>query len=141
MNLLHINNRKSDSYYDLTHNRITVRGFSDSDMEETKMLIYPGILHNIYSISKTGKIYSIINDSYISWSFQGKDPIVNLIYQNPLSRTLSLERFYIKDLVAYNYIANANDYLERGYRAVNIDGDPMNCNYSNIIYLSPNMKY
>lgn len=140
--LSHINkNNSDDSYYDLTHNRVTVRGFSCSDMEGFQILKYPGVLQNIYCISLTGKIYSIINGNYISWFWCCQYPAVNLACMDPVSRTSSLETFYIKDLMAYNYIANANDYLERGCRAVNIDGDPKNCYYQNIVYLEPNKKY
>lgn len=137
-NILNIDKNIHDgSYYDLTHNRVTVRGFSYSDMEDAKLLIYPGVLQNIYSISKDGKIYSIINETYISWSMCGQGPYVNLLYMDQGSRTTSLESFLIRDLMAYNYIANASSYLERGCRAANIDGNPLNCNYSNIVYLEP----
>lgn len=137
----HINKENSDSYYDLTHNRITVRGFSGSDMEEIQILSYPGVLQNIYGISLNGKIYSILNNHYIAWNWRGQYPVVNLAYTDPGSRTTTLEPFYIKDLMAYNYIANAYSYLERGCRAINIDGDPRNCNYRNIVYLEPDKRY
>ena len=53
-----------NGYYDLMQNMITVRGFSSHDsMEEAKILSYPGLLPNLYCITKTGQVYSVINDS------------------------------------------------------------------------------
>lgn len=132
----------SISYYDIIHNRIAVRGFSCSgydDAELTKILVYPGVVQNIYCITKVGKIYSIVNNSYINWSFRGNLPYVNLSCMS--ERGCTREPFYIRDLVAYNFIANAESYLERGCRAVNVDGDPMNCTYYNIRYIDPSKGY
>ena len=120
-------------YYDLMQNRITVRGFSNSDsMEEAKSLSYPGILPNLYCITRNGQVYSTINDAYISWAFKNNFPYVNLSCVK--NNKWRLEPFYIKDLVACNYITKANSYLERGYHAINIDGNPKNCKYNNILY-------
>ena len=100
-----------DGYYDLMQNMITVRGFSSHDsMEEAKILSYPGLLPNLYCITKTGQVYSVINDSYISWAFKNNIPYVNLSCIK--DGKWRLEPFYIKDLVACSYIANANSYLE-----------------------------
>ena len=87
----------------------------------------------MYKISEFGKIYSIANDSYISWSIRDSLPYVNL----PCLKNdkYTLESFYIKDLVACSFLEDSESYLERGYRAINIDGNTMNCNYHNIVYI------
>lgn len=121
-------------YYDLMHNRVWIRGFLHSDnAEDAKIINYPGILQNIYCITKDGRVYSIINENYIEWGIRSGLPYVNLSCVR--ERGVSLEPFYIRDLMACSYIANASSYLERSYHAANIDGDPMNCAYSNIVYI------
>ena len=123
-----------DDYYDLTQNRITIRGYRKTDStEDAKTLSYPSILPNLYCITKTGQVYSTINDIYIAWAFKNNIPFVNL--SCVIDGKWRLEPFYIKDLMACSYIANANSYLERGYHASNIDGDPSNCRYNNIVYI------
>lgn len=123
-----------DDYYDLTQNRITIRGYRKIDsIEDAKTLSYPSILPNLYCITKTGQVYSTINDIYIAWAFKNNIPFVNL--SCVIDGRWRLEPFYIKDLMACSYIANANSYLERGYHASNIDGDPRNCRYNNIVYI------
>lgn len=123
-----------DDYYDLTQNRITIRGYRKTDStEDAKTLSYPSILPNLYCITKTGQVYSTINDIYIAWAFKNNIPFVNL--SCVIDGKWRLEPFYIKDLMACSYIANANSYLERGYHASNIDGDPRNCRYNNILYI------
>lgn len=123
-----------DDYYDLTQNRITIRGYQKTDsIEDAKTLSYPSILPNLYCITKTGQVYSTINDIYIAWAFKNNIPFVNL--SCVIDGKWRLEPFYIKDLMACSYIANANSYLERGYHASNIDGDPRNCRYNNIVYI------
>lgn len=123
-----------DDYYDLTKNRITIRGYRKIDsIEDAKTLSYPSILPNLYCITKTGQVYSTINDIYIAWAFKNNIPFVNL--SCVIDGKWRLEPFYIKDLMACSYIANANSYLERGYHASNIDGDPRNCRYNNIVYI------
>ena len=47
---------------------------------------------------------------------------------------LSVNGGTISGGVAYFNIANANDYIERGYDAIYIDGNPKNNNYQNIMY-------
>ena len=123
-----------DDYYDLTQNRITIRGYRKiHSIEDAKTLSYPSILPNLYCITKTGQVYSTINDIYIAWAFKNNIPFVNL--SCVIDGRWRLEPFYIKDLMACSYIANANSYLERGYHASNIDGDPRNCRYNNIVYI------
>ena len=123
-----------DDYYDLTQNRITIRGYRKTDsIEDAKTLSYPNILPNLYCITKTGQVYSTINDIYIAWAFKNNIPFVNL--SCVIDGRWRLEPFYITDLRACSYIANANSYLERGYHASNIDGDPRNCRYNNIVYI------
>ena len=123
-----------DDYYDLTQNRITIRGYRKIDsIEDAKTLSYPSILPNLYCITKTGQVYSTINDIYIAWAFKNNIPFVNL--SCVIDGRWRLEPFYIKDLMACSYIANANSYLERGYHASNIDGDPKNCRYTNMVYI------
>jgi len=139
-NLSSIYNKPNDDYYDLTTNRVFVRGIKHSDdVMCFKMIKNLGVPRDIYAISEIGTVYSIINDCSISWSFRNNLPYVNLSVIT--DRGWTMEPFYIKNLVAYNYIANADNYLERGCHASYIDGDPMNCNYRNIIYLEGSKDY
>lgn len=129
-----INLHVPENYYDLQRDRIFVRGFKYSDsVVGAKFITYPGVLQNIYCISEKGKIYSAMDDTYMEWGIRCNLPFVNLISSR--KEGITLEPYFIKDLMAYSYIAGADSYLERGFRAVNIDGDPMNCDYSNIIFL------
>ena len=44
-----------DDYYDLTQNRITIRGYRKIDsIEDAKTLSYPSILSILYFITKIG---------------------------------------------------------------------------------------
>ena len=126
-----------DDYYDLVHNRVQIK-YSD-DAEDAKMITYPSVLQNIYCITKDGRVYSMINENYLSWGFRNGLPYVNL--SSVRERGVALEPFYIRDLMACSYIANASSYLERGYHAVNVDGDPLNCVYTNIVYINKYHKY
>lgn len=129
-----------DEYYDLLHDRVRVRGFTHSDnAEDAKIINYPGVLQNIYCITTDGRVYSIVNETYLSWGIRNGLPYVNL--SSVRGRLVSLESFYIRDLMAYSYIVNATDYVERGYHAVNVDGDPMNCNFRNIRYINRSNGY
>lgn len=115
-------------------NNISARNFGNVDVvDDLKPIIYPGVIQNMYCISKFGKVYSIVNDSYISWSVRGNLPYVNLTCLR--DGRYILEPFYIKDLVACSFLNNSLSYLERGYRVANIDGNPMNCNCQNLVYL------
>ena len=126
-----------DNYYDIINNRIFVRSDSGNNTECVKILQYPNVLKSLYTISENGKIYSIMNDDYISWGYRNYLPYVNLCcyHESTMGQVISSEPFFIKDLLAYNYIANADDYLERGYRASYKDGNPRNNNYTNIMYI------
>lgn len=126
-----------DDYYDLVHNRVQIK-YSD-DAEDAKMITYPSVLQNIYCITKDGRVYSMINENYLSWGFRNGLPYVNL--SSVRERGVALEPFYIRDLMACSYIANASSYLERGYHAVNVDGDPLNCVYTNIVYINKSHRY
>ena len=126
---------RDSNYYDILHNRVQLRSFVHSDnAEEAKIIDYPGVLKNVYCITEDGRVYSIVSENYIEWVIRNGLPCVNL--SSVRERGVSLEPFYIRDLMAYSYIANASSYLERGYHAVNIDGDPMNCVYTNIVYIN-----
>ena len=125
----------NSDYYDLVHNRVQIK-YSD-DAEDAKMITYPSVLQNIYCITKDGRVYSMINENYLSWGFRNGLPYVNL--SSVRERGVALEPFYIRDLMACSYIANASSYLERGYHAVNIDGNPMNCVYTNILYIGKSL--
>ena len=127
----------NSDYYDLMHNRVQIK-YSD-DAEDAKMITYPSVLQNIYCITKDGRVYSMINENYLSWGFRNGLPYVNL--SSVRERGVALEPFYIRDLMACSYIANASSYLERGYHAVNVDGDPVNCVYTNIVYINKYHKY
>ncbi len=127
----------NSDYYDLVHNRVQIK-YSD-DAEDAKMITYPSVLQNIYCITKDGRVYSMINENYLSWGFRNGLPYVNL--SSVRERGVALEPFYIRDLMACSYIANASSYLERGYHAVNVDGDPLNCVYTNIVYINKYHKY
>ena len=126
-----------DEYYDLVHNRVQIK-YSDN-AEDAKMITYPSVLQNIYCITKDGRVYSMINENYLSWGFRNGLPYVNL--SSVRERGVALEPFYIRDLMACSYIANASSYLERGYHAVNVDGDPLNCVYTNIVYINKSHRY
>lgn len=129
-----------DGYYDLEHNRVQIRSLKcPDDTEDAKMITYPSVLQNIYCITKDGRVYSMINENYLSWGFRNGLPYVNL--SSVRERGVALEPFYIRDLMACSYIANASSYLERGYHAVNVDGDPLNCVYTNIVYINKYHKY
>ena len=133
-----------ENYYDLITNMTFVRGHKSQKVEDVKSIIHPEVFPSIYSISKDGQVYCIIDDQYLKWDFIGKYPSVSLICKNiniDGESNFSKKRFLIKDLMACSYIANANDYLERGYKIVNLDGNPKNCNYRNIIFIDPNKKY
>ena len=127
----------NSDYYDLVHNRVQIK-YSD-DAEDAKMITYPSVLQNIYCITKDGRVYSMINENYLSWGFRNGLPYINL--SSVRERGVALEPFYIRDLMACSYIANASSYLERGYHAVNVDGDPLNCVYTNIVYINKYHKY
>lgn len=127
----------NSDYYDLVHNRVQIK-YSD-DAEDAKMITYPSVLQNIYCITEDGRVYSMINENYLSWGFRNGLPYVNL--SSVRERGVALEPFYIRDLMACSYIANASSYLERGYHAVNVDGDPLNCVYTNIVYINKYHKY
>lgn len=127
----------NSDYYDLVHNRVQIK-YSDN-AEDAKMITYPSVLQNIYCITKDGRVYSMINENYLSWGFRNGLPYVNL--SSVRERGVALEPFYIRDLMACSYIANANSYLERGYHAVNVDGDPLNCVYTNIVYINKSHRY
>lgn len=134
---------KDESYYDLNNNMTFVRGYTSHEVDIVKRINYhPEIFPSIYSVSKTGQIYCIMDDQYLKWDFINKYPSVNLLCKKEEDDiTFPKKRFYIKDLVACSYIANAYDYLERGYKVVNIDGNPKNCDYHNIIFIDPNKEY
>ena len=127
--------------YDLINDRIFVRGFeySNKNKEYVKILKYPRVFKNIYTISEDGKIYSMMSDEYLVWGYRNNLPFVNLCCNIEDGKT-SIEPFYIKDLIAYNYIANADNYLERGYESIYIDGNPKNNNYQNIKYIPTTFK-
>lgn len=127
----------NSDYYDLVHNRVQIK--CSDDAEDAKMITYPSVLQNIYCITKDGRVYSMINENYLSWGFRNGLPYVNL--SSVRERGVALEPFYIRDLMACSYIANASSYLERGYHAVNVDGDPLNCVYTNIVYINKYHKY
>lgn len=128
--------KQSDpTYYNLVDGRIFINGFRDSIKNEIyKILKYPNIPSVMYSINQNGNVYSNLKDEYISKKLlHGKYPSV--ILSCVIDGVHKLEPFYVKDLVACSFIDNSISYLERGYRVVNIDGDPMNCNYRNLIYI------
>lgn len=136
------NLKKSEDYYDLLSNITFIRGHEGRKVEDVKFINnHPEIFPSIYSISKDGKVYCVIDDQYLKWDYVTKEPSVNLVCKEKGDGGFVRKRFLIKDLVACSYIANAYDYLERGYKVVNIDGNPNNCEYHNIIFIDPNKEY
>ncbi len=131
------NLRKDESYYDLLSNMTFIRGYKNQKVEDVKFITHPDIFQSVYSISKDGHVYCIMNDQYLKWDHIDKYPSVNLLKRKKEGEPFIRDRFLIKDLMAYSYIANAKNYLERGCKIVNIDGNPDNCNYHNIIFLEP----
>lgn len=106
--------------------------------KHVRILKYPTVLETLYTISEEGKVYSVMNDDYISWGYRSGLPYVNLCCyheDNNGNIITSMEPFYIKDLVAYNYLDNADSYIERGYKTIYKDGNPNNNNYNNITYI------
>ena len=98
-----------------------------------KELYHPDICDNMYTIDQRGNVYNLLEESYMIWKYK-KYPYVNLLSRNK-SGLISI---YIKDLMAFSYLDNTKDYLERGWKIVNIDGDYSNCNLQNIILINPN---
>lgn len=122
-----------EQIYNDRYNGVFVRGFKCSDNTEyMKILVYPTVLENIYTISNTGQVYSLLNDSYIPWGYKNGLPYVNLSCNH--DGVTSLEPFYIKDLMACNFIVNSMDYVERGCDVIYKDGDSNNNHYENIMY-------
>ena len=125
-------------YYDLQTNRTYVRGDESSNVTCVKMMKYPGLLNNLYTISEKGLIYSIMNDEYIRWSIRNNMPFINI----PLN--ISNDKFVmtsvnIIDLMAYNFIRYCDSYIERGYKPIVLDRDYKNMKYDNIVYGLPSV--
>lgn len=125
-------------YYDLQTNRTYVRGDESSNVTCVKMMKYPGLLNNLYTISEKGLIYSIMNDEYIRWSIRNNMPFINI----PLN--ISNDKFVmtsvnIIDLMAYNFIRYCDSYIERGYKPIVLDRDYKNMKYNNIVYGLPSV--
>ena len=125
-------------YYDLQTNRTYVRGDESSNVTCVKMMKYPGLLNNLYTISEKGLIYSIMNDEYIRWSIRNNIPFINI----PLN--ISNDKFVmtsvnIIDLMAYNFIRYCDSYIERGYKPIVLDRDYKNMKYDNIVYGLPSV--
>ena len=125
-------------YYDLQTNRTYVRGDESTNVTCVKMMKYPGLLNNLYTISEKGLIYSIMNDEYIRWSIRNNIPFINI----PLN--ISNDKFVmtsvnIIDLMAYNFIRYCDSYIERGYKPIVLDRDYKNMKYDNIVYGLPSV--
>ena len=125
-------------YYDLQTNRTYVRGDESTNVTCVKMMKYPGLLNNLYTISEKGLIYSIMNDEYIRWSIRNNMPFINI----PLN--ISNDKFVmtsvnIIDLMAYNFIRYCDSYIERGYKPIVLDRDYKNMKYDNIVYGLPSV--
>lgn len=125
-------------YYDLQTNRTYVRGDESTNVTCVKMMKYPGLLNNLYTISEKGLIYSIMNDEYIRWSIRNNIPFINI----PLN--ISNDKFVmtsvnIIDLMAYNFIRYCDSYIERGYKPIVLDRDYKNMKYNNIVYGLPSV--
>lgn len=125
-------------YYDLQTNRTYVRGDESTNVTCVKMMKYPGLLNNLYTISEKGLIYSIMNDEYIRWSIRNNMPFINI----PLN--ISNDKFVmtsvnIIDLMAYNFIRYCDSYIERGYKPIVLDRDYKNMKYNNIVYGLPSV--
>lgn len=125
-------------YYDLQTNRTYVRGDESSNVTCVKMMKYPGLLNNLYTISKKGLIYSIMNDEYIRWSIRNNIPFIN-IPLNISDNKFVMTSVNIIDLVAYNFIRNCDSYIERGYKPIVLDRDYKNMKYNNIVYGLPSV--
>ncbi len=122
---------KTDYYINLEQNNKTslISTHETGESGNIKILQHPDIFPNVYTIDENGNVYNTIENKYLNWSYF-KYPYVNL-----LSKNSGLKAFYIKDLMAYNFLPNAESYLERGYRVVNIDGNIYNCKSDNIIFI------
>lgn len=125
-------------YYDLQTNRTYVRGDESSNVTCVKMMKYPGLLNNLYTISEKGLIYSIMNDEYIRWSIRNNIPFIN-IPLNISDNKFVMTSINIIDLMAYNFIRYCDSYIERGYKPIVLDRDYKNMKYSNIVYGLPSV--
>jgi hypothetical protein len=105
----------------------------DQIYNSSQRISHPDICENMYTIDQRGNVYNLLEEAYISWNYK-KYPYVNLVNKN----RDGLVSVYIKDLMAFSYLANTEDYLERGQKIVNIDGDYSNCNIHNIILIDSN---
>lgn len=122
---------KSDYYKEAQNNGTDLKSsILSGESGNVKSLRHPDILSGIYTIDENGNVYNTIEDRYINWSYN-KYPYVNLLCKDG-----GLKSIYIKNLMAYNFLQNAESYLERGWRVVNIDGNNSNCNYKNIIFIN-----
>lgn len=125
-----------EEYYDLLTNKTFIRGYENFNVIDAKHLINPDVFPSIYIITQNGQIYCVADDLYLRWEYEGKYPYVNLLCKRKeKDKSFTKKRFLIKDLMAYSYIKNPDSYLERGCKVVNIDGNPNNCKYDNIIFL------
>lgn len=122
-------------YYDLQTNRTYVRGDESSNVTCVKMMKYPGLLNNLYTISEKGTIYSIMNDSYIKWKYISNIPFVYLPLRD--ETTFVSTPVNIIDIMAYNFIRDSERYIERGYIPIVLDRNADNMLYSNIVYGLP----
>lgn len=125
-------------YYDLQTNRTYVRGDESSNVTCVKMMKYPGLLNNLYTISEKGLIYSIMNDEYIRWSIRNNIPFIN-IPLNISDNKFVMTSVNIIDLMAYNFIRHCDSYIERGYKPIVLDRDCKNMKYNNIVYGLPSV--
>ena len=125
-------------YYDLQTNRTYVRGDESTNVTCVKMMKYPGLLNNLYTISEKGLIYSIMNDEYIRWSIRNNIPFIN-IPLNISDNKFVMTSINIIDLMAYNFIRHCDSYIERGYKPIVLDRDYKNMKYNNIVYGLPSV--
>lgn len=118
--------------YDLTTN-VLLEVNTPNETLIRKKLIFPNVIEELYSITSDGLIYNRVTNNRLGIIIRNYFPVVNLSCRD--NGRIITEPFKIKDLMAFNFIANAKSYLAKGYKVINIDGDNKNNHYTNIRYI------
>ena len=114
---------------------------SDTDQERWKYINWvDGIPHDKYKISDRGRLFNCYTGNILgSWYDKSGDRVVSILTDSDCKRIALrarkqiLTRFiYIDRTVAIAFIYKPKE-LNR-YRVEHLDGDPMNCEYTNLLW-------
>jgi len=128
-----------ENYYDLDSNRIFTRGVKDfntinSDTDIVfKPVVYKSVLENLYIINQYGMVINLASEAVVQ-SVLNKDGFPSVVLSGLYDNKFISDKFRIVDLVACSFIRNSEYYLERGYNAINKNGNVMDNYYTNIEY-------